>query len=175
MRFFGVLVALLSLASKQGYAVEQGEPGEDSTAITTISISILPNILITNVRDIFIDVADRTSDVSFTQDFCVTGNTGTNYFLQASGSAGDGSPFELLNTEGERLPYEFFFNGDLNQNIDVPLDSGVDSAPYELQNLSLSCDGAPNAQFTILLRSEDLLLAPAGLFSGSLSLTVAAE
>ncbi|RMA81364.1 hypothetical protein [Umboniibacter marinipuniceus] len=157
------------------YAAEQGEWGETSTAYTTIQISILPNILITDVTDIVLDINDRTQDVVFTQEFCVVGNTNADYVLIASGAAGEGSPFELVGEDNTVLPYEFSFNGDLAQPVDVPLESGIESAPYELENVGIDCNGSPNARFSVTFRSEDLILSPAGLFSGAVSLTVATQ
>jgi hypothetical protein len=157
------------------YAVEQGELGEESTAYTTIQITILPNILITDVTDIALDISDRTQDVVFIQEFCVAGNTNGDYVLTASGAAGDGSPFELIGEDGAILPYQFSFNGDLSQPVDVPLDTGIESAPYELESVGLDCNGAPNARFSITLLGEDLFLSPAGLFTGAVALTVATQ
>jgi hypothetical protein len=157
------------------YAVEQGELGEESTAYTTIQITILPNILITDVTDIVLDISDRTQDVVFIQEFCVAGNTNGDYVLTASGAAGDGSPFELFGEDGAILPYQFSFNGDLSQPVDVPLETGIESAPYGLESVGLDCNGAPNARFTITFLGEDLVLSPAGLFTGAVSLTVATQ
>jgi hypothetical protein len=168
-----LLLMLFAVASVN--AAEQGEWGETSTAYTTIQISILPNILITDVTDIVLDINDRTQDVVFTQEFCVVGNTNADYVLTASGAAGEGSPFELVGEDGSVLPYQFSFNGDLAQPVDVPLDAGIESAPYELDNVGLDCNGAPNARFSITFRSEDLVLSPAGLFTGAVSLTVATQ
>ncbi|WP_298636126.1 hypothetical protein [uncultured Umboniibacter sp.] len=157
------------------FAAEQGEWGETSTAYTTIQISILPNILITDVTDIVLDISDRTQDVVFIQEFCVVGNTNSDYVLTASGAAGDGSPFELIGEDGSILPYTFSFNGDLAQPVDVQLAAGIESAPYELETVGLDCNGAPNARFSITFLSEDLVLSQAGLFSGAVSLTVATQ
>ena len=168
------LVAL-SLTAVNAHSAEQGEWGETSTAYTTIQISILPNILITDVTDIVLDINDRTQDVVFTQEFCVVGNTNADYVLTASGAAGEGSPFELIGEDNSVLPYEFSFNGDLAQPVDVPLESGIESAPYELENVGLDCNGSPNARFSVTFKSEDLILSSAGLFSGAVSLTVATQ
>ena len=156
-------------------AAEQGEWGETSTAYTTIQISILPNILITDVTDIVLDINDRTQDVVFTQEFCVVGNTNADYVLTASGATGEGSPFELIGEDNTVLPYEFSFNGNLAQPVDVPLEPGIESVPYELENVGIDCNGSPNARFSVKFRSEDLILSPAGLFSGAVSLTVATQ
>jgi hypothetical protein len=168
-----LLISLLLFSNV--YAVEQGESGEESTAYTTIKFCILPNILITDVTDIALDIGDRTQDVVFTQEFCVAGNTNADYVLTASGAAGDGSPFELIGENGTILPYQFSFNGDLSRPVDVPLEPGLESEPYELENAGLDCNGAPNARFSITFLSDDLVLSPAGLFTGAVSLTVATQ
>lgn len=168
------LVSILFVVANVN-AAEQGEWGETSTAYTTIQISILPNILITDVTDIFLDINDRTQDVVFTQEFCVVGNTNSDYMLTASGAAGENSPFELIGEDNSVLPYEFSFNGDLAQPVDVPLESGIQSTPYTLENVGADCNGSPNARFSVTFRSEDLVLSPAGLFSGAVSLTVATQ
>lgn len=183
--FFEVIVSRASnlLITMLGFLVltstslaqQQGTPGVSSTAVTTINISILPNILITDVQDIFLDIQDRTQDVVIQQDFCVVGNTSGNYVLQASGANNQGAPFELIGQEGEILPFEMSFNGDIEAQVDAELTPGVDSPPFELENRGLSCGGSPNARMTITLKSEDLIFASAGIFSGDLSLTVAIE
>jgi len=169
-----LFIVVMSLSGGVG-AQQQGTPGETSTAVTTINISVLPNILITDVQDIYLDIQDRTRDVIIEQDFCVVGNTSGNYVLQASGANIPGAPFQLVGTDGEVLPFEITFNGDIEAEVGSELAPGIDSPPYELENRGLSCGGQPNARMSIRLKAEDLIFAPAGLFSGDLSLTVAIE
>ncbi|NVK11728.1 MAG: hypothetical protein HWD83_06975 [Gammaproteobacteria bacterium] len=168
---FVVFMSLCCVVNAQ----QQGVPGETSTAVTTISISVLPNILITDVQDIYLDIQDRTQDVVIDQDFCVVGNTTGNYVLQASGANNPGAPFQLIGQDGEVLPFEMTFNGDIEAQVDAELAPGIDSPPFELENRGLSCGGAPNARMSITFKAEDLIFASAGVFSGDLALTVAIE
>lgn len=168
---FVVSMSLCCLANAQ----QQGVPGESSTAVTTINITVLPNILITDVQDIVLDIQDRTQDVVIDQEFCVVGNTSGNYVLQASGANNPGAPFELVGQDGEVLPFLMTFNGDIEAQVESELAPGVESPPFELENRGLSCGGRPNARMSLTFRAEDLLFASAGVFSGDLALTVAIE
>lgn len=166
---------LLSLSPITSSAI-QGEAGtQESTAITTIRLSIQPNIQISNVNDIELEVTDRTQDVVFEEGICVRGNTSSRYSITAAGQNGNRQPFSLTTPTGDSMNYEIYFRGDLSQSNKDPLQPGEASPFYPMPVGATDCDGEDTAAFTVIFRSSDLLPAEPGTYSGFLTLTVAAE
>lgn len=158
------------------WAAIQGQPGEtESTAVTTITLAIEPNIRISNVGDITLDVTDRSQDVIFEEPICVRGNLGSRYSVIAASQDGSQNPFVLDTEAGDRIEYEVYFRGDLaNANSDQ-LFPGQHSPFYPMMNNHQDCDGNDTAAFQIIFRSEQLLPAAPGIYSGFLTVTVSAE
>lgn len=166
----------LFFATQWAIAAVQGELGErDSRATTTITLNIEPHIQISNVSDIVLEVTDRSQDVSFEERICVRGNLGSRYHVIAAGQDGSQNPFQLLNESGDSIPYDLFFRGDLSQTTSDRLNPGEASPFYSMQSGTQDCDGDDTAAFAIVFRSENLLPAKPGVYSGFLTLTVAAE
>ncbi|MGI1678245.1 MAG: hypothetical protein K6L75_05915 [Cellvibrionaceae bacterium] len=167
--------SFLWLPSK-AIAALQGEAGAlKSTAVTTIRLSIQPNIQISNVSDIELEVADRSQDVVFEEGICVRGNTSSRYNVTAAGQDGNSQPFSLVTPTGDTVNYEIYFRGDLTQSNKDPLLPGEASPFYPMPIAATDCDGDNTAAFTVIFRSSDLLPAEPGIYSGFLTLTVAAE
>lgn len=167
-------LALLLAGFSQGAL--QGEPGEtQSNAVTTITLSIEPNIQISNVSDIQLDVTDRSRDISHEERICVRGNVGSRYSVTADNQDGSKAPFTLTTGTGEEIDFEVYFRGDLSRATGDQLFPGERSPFYTLSKSGVECDGDNNAAFTVLFKSDDLLPAEPGIYSGFLTLTVAAE
>jgi hypothetical protein len=172
----GSALLLAMLLSQFTWAAVQGEPGStESSATTTITLSIEPHIQISNVSDIVLEVTDRSQDVSFEERICVRGNLGSRYHVIAAGQDGSENPFELRSDAGDSIPFDFFFRGDLSQTTSDRLNPGEASPLYAMQTAAQNCDGDDTAAFTVVFRSEDLLPAKPGVYSGFLTLTVAAQ
>jgi hypothetical protein len=166
----------LLFAAQWAMAAVQGELGErDSTATATISLNIAPHIQISNVSDIVLEVTDRSRDITFEERICVRGNLGSRYHVIAAGQDGSQNPFQLLTESGDSIPYDLFFRGDLSQTTSDRLNPGEASPYYAMKSGAQDCDGDDTAAFTIIFRSEHLLPAKPGVYSGFLTLTVAAE
>lgn len=175
-RFTPALLLVLLLFAASAWAAVQGQPGEnESTATTTITLSIEPHIQISNVSDIEMEVTDRSQDISFEERICVRGNVGGRYHVIAAGQDGSQNPFQLNSESGDTIPYDLFFRGDLSQTTSDRLNPGEASPFYSMRTLAQDCDGDDTAAFTVLFRSENLLPAKPGVYSGFLTLTVAAE
>ena len=158
------------------HAAIQGQTADDSsTAITTITLAIEPSIQISNVGDIALDVTDRNQDVSYEERICVRGNLGSRYNVIVASQDGSKSPFQLSTESGNKIGYEVYFRGDLAQPEQDRLFPGKASPYYAMQTNNQNCDGNDTAAFTIVFRSEQLLPAVPGIYSGFLTVTVAAE
>jgi hypothetical protein len=169
-------IAPLLFATQWAMAAVQGDQGErESTATATITLNIEPHIQISNVSDIVLEVTDRSQDVNFDERICVRGNLGSRYHVIAAGQDGSQNPFQLTTDAGDSIPYDLFFRGDLSQTTSDQLNPGEASPFYAMQTGAQDCDGDGTAAFTIVFRSEDLLPAKPGVYSGFLTLTVAAE
>lgn len=170
------LLGCVLLGANPAWPAIQGELGDvESSAVTTITLSIEPHIQISSVSDIVLEVADRSQDVSFEERICVRGNTGSRYHVIAAGQDGAQSPFQLVTDSGESIPYDLFYRGDLSQTTSDLLAPGEASPFYGMQTGAQDCDGDETAAFSIVFRAEDLRPATPGIYSGFLTLTVAAE
>lgn len=132
-----------------------------------ISLSIIPSLQISVVNQISVDITNIEVDANFGEYVCITGQQGGRYQLVASGNAGN---FVLGSEGGENLPYHVFYNGNpLSDNFDE-LQAGVPSPTYNVMESANSCAQSPN--FRVTFRSENLKNAPAGLYTGALTLLV---
>lgn len=174
---YGLASVLVSLLVCQPInAALQGERSTDSsTAVTTISLSIEPNLQISNVDDINLNVSNRDEDVSYEERICIRGNIGSRYFVTAASQDGSENPFQLGTTAGDTIPYDVYFRGDLTQGNTDQLFPGQASPLYNMQTQTQDCNGDDTAAFTILFKSSDLQFASPGTYTGFLTLTVAAE
>ena len=170
------LVGLALLSTQPAYSAIQGEiSATESTAVTTITLSIEPNIQISNVSDIVLDVTDRSQDVQFDESICVRGNVGGRYSIIAAGEDGGNSPFQLTSGAGDTIGYQVYFRGDLTRIAGDRLSAGEASPFYEMKSQTRDCDGDNTAAFVIVFKSDDLLPAEPGIYTGFLTLTVEAE
>lgn len=168
--------ACLLLLAGPAFGVIQGELSEtESSAVTTITLTIEPHIQISNVSDIVLEVADRNQDVSLEENICVRGNVGSRYSVTAAGQDGTQQPFQLVSEAGEAIAYEVLFRGDLSRATGDRLVPGEASPFYEMLTSAQNCDGKDTAAFTVIFRAENLRPAEPGVYSGFLTLTVAAE
>ena len=174
-KLWALLLASLVLIPVHAGAAIQGDLGETSTAVTTISLNVEPNIQISNVSDITLDVTDRRQDIEFEEQVCVRGNVGSRYSVTAAGQDGSQTPFQLQTATGDSIAYEVYFRGDLSQSTKDQLFPGQASPFYQMETQIQNCDGDDTAAFTVLFKSDDLLTAEPGTYSGFLTLTVAAE
>jgi len=174
---FGYMLLGLALFTCVGaQAVIQGEPGEkESTAVTTITLNIEPSIQISNVSDIELDVTDRNQDIRHEERVCVRGNIGSRYSVIADGKDGSAQPFSLNTNSGDTIAFDVYFRGDLSDPVGDQLNPGERSPFYDMQSSAQECGGDDTASFIVVFKSEDLLPAEPGVYSGYLTLTVAAE
>ncbi len=172
----GLWLPLLLLSFHTAQAAVQGEAGEtSSTAVTTITLTLEPNIQISNVSDIELNVTDRSQDISIEERICVRGNVGSRYSMTAAGQDGGQNPFPLRTNTNDVIAYELYFRGDLRQDNLDRLSPGDNSPFYAMQTNNQDCNGDDTAAMTIIFRSEQLLGAAPGVYTGFLTLTVAAE
>ena len=172
----GLLGSALCACAALSWAALQGEQSaESSTAVTTISVSIGANIQITNVDDITLQVDNRYADLEYEERVCIRGNVGSRYSVTAASQDGSPNAFSLQTATDDSITYEVYFRGDLSQDNTDQLFAGQPSPFYEMQTQVQNCDGDDTAAFSILFKSADLVDASPGIYSGFLTLTVAAE
>ena len=175
-KVMGLLAVACGMAFTAANAAIQGERGdESSTAVTTISLNIGANIQISNVDDIVLQVNNRDQDVQYEERICIRGNVGSRYSVTAASQDGSQNPFQLRTSVGETIGYQVYFRGDLGQANTDQLFPGQPSPYYEMQTQVQNCDGDDTAAFSVFFKSNDLQIAKPGIYSGFLTLTVAAE
>jgi len=176
IRYVARSLSALLLTMPLAHSALQGDTtATESTATTTITLAIEPNIQISNVSDIVIDVTDRNSDVEVEESICVRGNTGGRYSVSASATDGGNAPFQLQSENGDNISYQVYFRGDLTNGGRDQLIPGQRSAYYDVQSGSSDCDGNNTASFIIIVTADEMRNAEAGIYSGLLGLTASVQ
>jgi len=163
-----ILALLVGIACGQVFAAEDGRTDESSTGTIEVSLSIVPSIQINTVADIHLNITDRSRDATFSEPFCVTGNS-ERYTVVAEGSRPNGT-FLLENEGGDRLEYEVSYLGDPDRGTFDRLEPGTPSPVYDVFAKESDCEGQTRLGITFL--SEALINAGSGLYSGFLTLVV---
>ena len=169
-------IALGLFATGSVYAATQGSLGATSTGTLNITATVNNLVQITNLNDIDLGTFTGTGNLTGNDTLCIYRNGSGTYQITATGS-GTGSAFTV--TDGSNtLPYTVDYTSDLlgtpttttmSTGSALTGQAGVDSA-------STTCaGGGDNAQVDITISNADLTSAPAGAYSGTLTLVVAPE
>lgn len=159
---------LLGLVPGKLEAAVDGKLDASSRGDIEISLRLVPSLQIDTVKDINLNITDRSVDSRFSESFCVTGNAESRYTVTANGSGSD-IDFVLENTDGEQLEYELSFRGDPGSNTWDGLTPGRSSPAYHAFNNKSECH---DTAFQIIFRSQELQSADSGRYSGYLTLVV---
>lgn len=171
MKYSQLLKALtltLSIASSSAIAVTQGSLGATSTGDLLISLDINSLVQVSNLGDIALGTYAGT-DLTGTDNFCVYRNGVGNYAITMSG---DGGVFELSDGGINTLPYSVdFTNGAttaLTSTVALTAQTGANTT-------STTCAGVDNVAVAITVANANLAAAPAGNYTGTLTILVAPE
>lgn len=134
-------------------------------------------VRITNISDVaFGTVANLSADAVQSQSLCLYSDTATNgYNVRATGS-GAGGAF-TLNSGSNALPFEVQWNSAPGQSSGTQLSANVALSGQVSTATQQTCNTGPasSASLIVVLRSAALSSAPAGSYSGSLTLLIGPE
>lgn len=167
-----VAFAMSLVASQSALAATDGTVGATSTGTSNISVNVPDLIRISGLADLALGSYSGSGDMSGADDICVyTNKAPGNYFVTASGS-GAANAFTITNGTNT-IAYNVFFNDTTGTSGEVSLASGVKSAQQTGANTtSASCGGSSSANFHVVVPEANIQAAPAGSYSGTLTLVV---
>jgi hypothetical protein len=134
-------------------------------------------VRITNLSDItFGTVANLSVDAVRSQSVCLFADTNTSGYTITATGTGPGGAFQLTSGTAS-MAYEVQWSSSAGQTAgieltpNVPLTGQLSSASHQ------ACSNGPatSASLVTVLRSSDLSSAPAGTYSGTLTLIVGPE
>lgn len=164
------LALSIAICTITALALETGDLGESSSVSISLSLSVLPIIQIDGVRDIRLDITDRSVDSDYTESVCVKGNAGDKYSVTATGSSLESSHFFLQSNAGGQLTYHVTFQ-EGNTTSQGELAPGVPTPHFSLPSLGSDCEGV-SSYLTVSFKSADLISVEPGLYTGHLTLVV---
>ncbi|WP_067584250.1 hypothetical protein [Endozoicomonas ascidiicola] len=134
-----------------------------------IAIKPTEEIRISGLKDM---VLTKRSSTGYEQDesFCVFVTDGGHYKLQASGGSASTSPF-LLHNQTASISYTPQID---NHGSYTALSPGGWVTNFQ-GSQSLNCNNSTNAKVRVSIKESDAKRQPAGVYSGTLVLTVAPE
>lgn len=168
-RSAAVLITLMSVP-QAALAATQGGVGLSSSGSLNISVEVAPQVTLSGLEDIQLNISDTSSDSAYSDGLCVQGSGASNYYVVAQGS-GDNGQFALSDNQGNSLDYDVSYTT-LDASQQESLLHGQRSSSYRLNR---QCNDGDNSAITVNLPSQNLQQAQAGRYSGTLTLTISAE
>lgn len=166
------LAASLTLAAGVALAAQNGDIGGSSTGSVSISATIPDLVRISGLTDISLGSFTGSGGLDGSDDVCVFTNTG-GYLLTAAGS-GTGNAFTL--TDGEAsVAYTVEWGTTATATSGTALTSGTAATISSGSFTNPTCGGSTNAIVLIDISEEALSAAPAGTYTGTLTLTLAPQ
>lgn len=163
----------LGLASTATMAVPvQGTLGTSSTGSLDITLQVAPLVLVTNLNDIALGTYSGTGNLSNSDNFCIYHNGDGKFNITMNGS-GTGSAYTLANGSN-LLPYTVGFTNGAAPI--APMTTLVALTGQTGANLvDSTCSGGDNVKVDITVANASLATAPAGTYTGTLTMVVAPE
>lgn len=171
IRFF--LIAACALLIPTLARAADGTLGTTSTGTSTVSVTVPNLVLITDVGNLALGTWSGSGDEEGDDDVCIyTNKAAATYFVTASGS-GAASAFTLA-SGGNTLAYEVYFNDQSGTTGETQLTTTVKSgAQTGADTTDQDCNGGGlNANFHVVIPEANLLAAPSGAYSGTLTLLI---
>ena len=160
----------LGVASSSVMAATQGTLGTTSTGTLDITLDIDNLMRVSNLDDINLGTYAGAGNLTGSDSFCVYRNGAGNYAITMTGS-GAANAFTLANG-GNTLPYTVeFVNGGNNAMTTGAALTGQAGA----NTTSDTCGGTDNVSVNVAVDNADLAAAPAGNYTGTLTIVVAPE
>jgi hypothetical protein len=175
---------LVSAMPMTGAHAADGTLGSTSNATSTLSVTLPDRVVIKDVDNLTfsgISTWDGTADVTDSDNVCVYSTTG-GYNVTADGdnAANANNEFKIADGSGNLVAYtvEFAGTSGAGSGTSIPTPGTPVTGFTVSGGVTASCS-SNNATFLVsLLNSnggDDLLNAPSGAYSGTLTLTVAPE
>ena len=172
-RLLFCVAALVAFVMPQsGRAASDGTLGTSSSGSASISVTIPNLILISGMADIGFGTYSGVGDLNQNEDICIyTNKAAGTYRVTGSGSGGGGA--FTLSDGTNTLAYNVFYNDVTGTTGEQQLTSGT---PLGSQNgantTSQNCGGSNDANYHVQILGTNLLAAPSGAYSGTLTLLV---
>lgn len=156
--------ATLLTTGMSAIAATQGTAGATSTGTAVVSVTIADIVQISDMNDFAFGTYSGTGDLNGTDDVCIYRNGTGNYTVTATGS-GAANAFTM--TDGTNtIAYSVTLDG-------AALTSGTAANQTGAHASSANCAGTPNKTLNVDVLAADLQAAPAGAYTGTLTLLVA--
>ncbi len=171
-RLIKTSVIAFGLASSAAMGVTQGLLGPTSTGDLIITLDIDDLVRINNLNDINLGTfGGGAGNLTGSDAFCVYRNGAGNYNINMTGS-GTASAFTLA-SGGNTVPYSVDF---VNGATTTAMATGTALTGQTGANTtSETCGGADNVSINVAVANADLVAAPAGTYTGTLTMVVAPE
>jgi hypothetical protein len=165
------VIASSLLAAGTLFGATDGDQGSTSTGTTTVSVTKTSEVKISGLEDIALAV-QADGSATGTTSACIYRNGTGSYSLTANGD-GAASSFSLSDGGSNVMPYTVTFDDGsgaaaLTKNTAL---TGLSNA----DTLSTTCNGTTNATIAITVATADFSSAPAGDYTGTLTLIIAPE
>lgn len=155
------------------FAATQGTVGATSTGDLDITVTINDGVRISNLTDV-VTTFDGTNDIADTQSVCVYRNGTGLYAITATGDGGvGGNEFIIDTVAADELDYTVQWNDGTGA---VGMTSGTQLTGQQNADVAdPNCAGGDTANLTIGVLASDMVAAPSGVYTGTLTLVVAPE
>lgn len=169
-RLFSTL--LLTAIPTVAFAASDGTLGATSTGTSTITVTVPNLIRITGMADFSFGTYSGSGDMDQNDNVCVyTNKASGTYRVTASGS-GAGGAFSVA-SGADTLAYGVFFNDVSGTTGEQALTSGSALTGQSGANTtSQTCGGSDNANIHVRFLETNLTAAPAGSYTGTLTIVV---
>jgi hypothetical protein len=159
------------VTSGSALAATDGDQGTNSTGDTTITVTKQSEVKISGLNDIALTVQSDGS-ASGSTSACIYRNGTGSYRVTATGDGGAGA-FSLSDGNSGVMPYAVTFDdgGGATTLTTNTVATGLNNA----NTLSATCNGATNATIAVAVSTADFSSAPAGDYTGVLTLLIAPE
>ena len=130
-------------------------------------------VRLTNLQDIQLGTLGIGGDVVAAQNVCAFSGANTNgYFVSGSGSGPGGTP--ALQSPAGTLPIELQWSGQSGQTSGSLVTSSLTGPFYSVATHQF-CNSGPStsASLIVRIREGNISAAPAGLYSGSITIILA--
>ncbi|MEM7217681.1 MAG: hypothetical protein AAF515_04905 [Pseudomonadota bacterium] len=164
-----IALGIAAAVAAPAFAATQGTIGATSQGSVLISLDVDDVLQISGLTDI-LGLTFTGADVSGSTDACVYRNGGLAYSVTATGDGGaGGTDFSLSDAGGANsVPYTVSFDDGSGGS---PLTSGT-AATMAGASDATDCNSTPNVQVTVDIAAADAAAAPAGSYTGTLTLLV---
>jgi hypothetical protein len=166
------VAGVAAFAASSAFAATQGTLGATSQGTLNITVTINALVQISALDDIALGNYTGVASMTGADDLCVYSNNG-GYDITATGN-GPGSAFELIGTSAN-IPYTVEWADTAGAGTGTPLAAGVTLADQVGTFTTPNCGGAENARVLVAVNNNDLASAPAGNYTGVLTLLVAPQ